>query len=164
MLQHICLFILVTPFLSLLCLSPSPYSPHGPAMLSCPVRLWPREWRWTRLQGGRHHHPDQQDRRELVRGHVARQLRLLPRQLCGYPGGATPLGRQVSVRRHDDRQCLQWQAKQFPASDPPLFLAFPVSTSWTFIPNHPYTVTTIMKIWLNIDWDQQTHGARANRA
>ena len=97
----------ISPFLSTnspFFFAPTRPSPYGPALLSCTLWFRPRERRWARLQGRRHHHPDQQDRWQLVRGNAARQLRVLPHQLCGYPGAAAPLG------RHRAQPCLQrWQ-------------------------------------------------------
>lgn len=66
-----------------------PRSPPGPALLQSPLRLRARERRRAGLQGGRHHHPDQPDRRELVRGDDPRPVRLLPAQLRGSAGPAT---------------------------------------------------------------------------
>lgn len=66
-----------------------PRSPPGPALLQSPLRLRARERRRAGLQGGRHHHPDEPDRRELVRGDDPRPVRLLPAQLRGSAGPAT---------------------------------------------------------------------------
>lgn len=75
----------------------SPRSPPGPALLQGSLRLRTRK-RWRAgLQGRRHHHPDQPDRRKLVRGHDQRPVGLLPPQLRGSAGSAT------SVKRHRSR-------------------------------------------------------------
>lgn len=58
-------------------------------MLQGALRLRTRERRRAGLQGGRHHHPHQPDRRELVRGHDQRPVGLLPAQLRGSAGSAT---------------------------------------------------------------------------
>uniref|UniRef100_A0A670KH41 SH3 domain containing GRB2 like 1, endophilin A2 n=1 Tax=Podarcis muralis TaxID=64176 RepID=A0A670KH41_PODMU len=63
--------------------------PFGPAVLQSAVRLRTGERRRAGLQGGRHHHADQPDRRELVRGHDQRPVGLLPSQLRGSSGPAT---------------------------------------------------------------------------
>uniref|UniRef100_A0A670K925 SH3 domain containing GRB2 like 1, endophilin A2 n=1 Tax=Podarcis muralis TaxID=64176 RepID=A0A670K925_PODMU len=73
-------------------LQPRPQSlspPFGPAVLQSAVRLRTGERRRAGLQGGRHHHADQPDRRELVRGHDQRPVGLLPSQLRGSSGPAT---------------------------------------------------------------------------
>lgn len=65
---------------------PSLPSAPGPAKLQGAVRLRARE-RWRAgLPRGRHHHADQPDRRELVRGHAPRAVGLLPAQLRGGSG------------------------------------------------------------------------------
>lgn len=77
--------------------SVSPRSPPGPALLQGSLRLRTRKRRRVGLQGRRHHHPDQPDRRKLVRGHDQRPVGLLPPQLRGSAGSAT------SVKRHRSR-------------------------------------------------------------
>lgn len=75
----------------------SPHSSDGPALLPSTLRLWTRERRRAGLQRGRHHHPDQPDRRQLVRGHDQRPVGLLPHQLRGYPGAAPSLGPAIDL-------------------------------------------------------------------
>lgn len=65
-------------------------------MLPGALWLWARERGRAGIQGGRRHHPDQSDRRQLVRRHDPRPVGLLPNQLCGYPGAAASLGPPAS--------------------------------------------------------------------
>lgn len=64
---------------------------HGPAVLPLAVRLRTRERGGAGLQGRRHHHPHQSDRRELVRGDDKRRVRLLSHQLRRGPSAPTPM-------------------------------------------------------------------------
>ncbi|XP_015507131.1 endophilin-A2 isoform X3 [Parus major] len=87
------------------------YPPPGPALLQSPLRLRARERRRAGLQGGRHHHPDEPDRRELVRGDDPRPVRLLPAQLRGSAGPAT------SVKRRRSRpECPELHSSSSPPS------------------------------------------------
>lgn len=66
-------------------------SAHGPAVLPLAVWLRTREWGGARLQGRRHHHPHQSDRRELVRRDDQWRIRLFSHKLRGGPSAPTAM-------------------------------------------------------------------------
>ncbi|XP_060038017.1 endophilin-A2 isoform X2 [Erinaceus europaeus] len=81
--------ILLLPLLRQACAHPEPqHAAPGPAELQGAVRLRAGERRRAGLPRGGRHHADQPDRRELVRGHAARPVGLLPAQLRGGAGAA----------------------------------------------------------------------------
>lgn len=82
---------------SLLCLLVV-FSP-GTAELQGAVWLWARERRRAGLPRGRRHHPDQSDRRELVRGHAERPVGILPPQLRRGPRAVATLMQREGARR-----------------------------------------------------------------